>query len=93
MLQRPASGDEVCGVWNRSQLFEMDERFVAAVERAFGLGLESRAAAGATVRIGSFRNGKGTVIESALEAAWDLICQQGRGSGLGSFGVRARVGS
>src|SRR5215831_5747690 len=61
------SGD---GLWSRDQLEQMNASFVAAVERAFELGLESRAAAAATM---AFRNGKAAVIESAIEAAWDLI--------------------
>jgi hypothetical protein len=44
------------GVWPRDRLLTMDASYTAAVERAFELGLESRAAAAATV---SFRNGKG----------------------------------
>jgi hypothetical protein len=32
--------DEVCGVWSRDQLEEMDRRFVAAMELAFAKGLE-----------------------------------------------------
>ena len=70
MLQRLASGDEVCGAWTRSQLLEMDDRFVAAVMAAFQAGDESLAAARATV---SFRNGKAAVLESALEGAWNLL--------------------
>jgi len=54
------------GLWSRDQLVEMDSRFTAAVEAAFSQGLESRAAASATVRIG--RNGKEA--EAAIEAAW-----------------------
>jgi hypothetical protein len=45
----------------------------AAVQRAFELDLESRAAATATV---SFRNGKAAAIEGAIEAAWDLLCSK-----------------
>src|SRR5262249_24886594 len=73
MLQRLASGDEVCGAWTRSQLLEMDDRFVAAVMAAFQAGDESLAAARATV---SFRNGKAAAIEGAIEAAWDLLCSK-----------------
>src|SRR5262245_36098092 len=64
------SGD---GLWPRDRLEQMDASFVAAVERAFELGLESRAAAAATV---SFRNGTAAAIEGAIEAAWDLLCSR-----------------
>jgi len=40
--------DEQCGDWTREQLVQQNERFVAAVERAFELGLESRATAEAS---------------------------------------------
>ena len=39
------AGDERDGPWTREQLEEMNNRFVAALERAFELGLESRASA------------------------------------------------
>jgi hypothetical protein len=56
------------GTWTRDQLEEMDRRFVTAVTRAFELGLESRAAAAATV---SFRNGSQRLAEkAAIESAW-----------------------
>ena len=77
MLQRLASGDEVCGAWTRSQLLEMDDRFVAAIEAAFRAGGESLAVARATV---SFRNGKvgkAAAIEGAIEGAWDFLCSKG----------------
>jgi hypothetical protein len=64
------------GLWSRTQLEEMDSAFIRAVERAFELGLESRAAAAATVRVGALRNGKDAVIESAIEAAWDFLCRK-----------------
>jgi len=35
------SAEEVCGIWSRDQLVEMNDRFVAAVLTAFELGLES----------------------------------------------------
>jgi len=43
------------GLWSRDRLEEMDAQFVAAVTAAFQEGSESRAAAAATVRIGSRR--------------------------------------
>ena len=64
------SGDEVCGLWTRSQLLEMDDRFVAAVTAALEAGSESRVAAGATVRVG--RNGK----VAAIEGAWNSLCSK-----------------
>jgi hypothetical protein len=78
MLQRlnfslgevPIDGD---GIWTRARLEEMDAAFTGAVLRAFELKLESRSAAAATV---SFRNGKTAAIESAIEAAWDLLCSR-----------------
>jgi|SRR5262249_43497948 len=60
-----------CGTWTREQLVEMDSRFRAAVEQAFAQGLESRAVAAATVRIG--RNGKEA--EAAIEAGWGELCR------------------
>src|SRR5262245_16918206 len=60
MLFVPSLSDldpELCnGLWSRDQLVEMDSRFTAAVAAAFSQGLESRAAASATVRID--RNGR-----------------------------------
>ena len=44
-------GDERDGPWTREQLIEMDARFVAALERAFELGLESRASAAGQVKL------------------------------------------
>ena len=58
--------DEQCGDWTREQLVQQNERFVAAVERAFELGLESRAAAAATYTM----NGKQRADELAIELAW-----------------------
>jgi len=60
--------DEVCGVWSRDQLEEMDRRFVAAMELAFAKGLESRAAAAATYAV----NGKQHT-EAVIEAAWRYL--------------------
>ena len=66
------SGD---GLWLRDRLEQMDASFVAAVERAFELKLESRASAAATV---SFRSGKAAALEGALEGAWNsLISKRG----------------
>jgi len=45
------AGDEQDGPWSREQLVEMDARFVAALERAFELGLESRASAANQVKL------------------------------------------
>jgi len=74
MLFVPPIGDldAQSGLWSREQLLEMDSRFVAALEAAFAKGLESRAAAAATVRID--QNGREAAIESAIEAAWDRLC-------------------
>jgi hypothetical protein len=58
------------GLWSRDRLLAMDASYTAAVERAFELGLESRAAAAATV---SFRNGKAAAVESAIGAAWNSL--------------------
>src|SRR5262249_10958977 len=68
--------DGRCGDWSRDQLEEMNNRFVSAVEAAFELGLESRAAAAATVRIRSSLNGKGAAIEAAIEAGWGELCRK-----------------
>jgi hypothetical protein len=73
----PTDLDEVLlngdGLWSRDQLLVMDAAYVGAVERAFELGLESRAVARATVR---FWNGKAAALEGAIEAAWDLLCSK-----------------
>jgi hypothetical protein len=62
------SAEEVCGDYTRERLEAMDAAFVAAVELAFAKGAESRAAAGATVRVG-YRNGQ-QYTEAAIEEAW-----------------------
>ena len=50
----------------------MDSRFRAALERAFELGLESRAAAAATVQIKSSLNGsRRLAVDAALGAVWN----------------------
>ena len=72
MLFLPSIGDldEQCGDYTRDQLEAMDAAFVARVEAAFQVGLDSRAAAAATVRIG--RNGSRRLVEdSAIESAWN----------------------
>ena len=43
--------DERSGLWSRDELEQMYAAFVAALERAFELGLESRASAAAQVRV------------------------------------------
>jgi|SRR5262245_50461527 len=65
--------DGQCGDWTRDRLEEMNKNFVAAGERAFELGLESRIAAVATV---SFRNGKAAAVEGAIEGAWKFLCEK-----------------
>jgi len=50
-LARYEPGDELQGGWPRDQLLEMDNRFVAALEQAFRLGLESRESAAAQVKL------------------------------------------
>ena len=73
MLQRLFDSlDELDGTWSRAQLEAMDASFTAAVEAAFELGLESRAAASATVRVGH-RNGREAAIEGAIESAWRYL--------------------
>src|SRR5262249_46257681 len=67
--------DRQCGLWSRQELENMNSRFVAACERAFELGLESRAAASAMVRIGAVRNGDARRIEAAIEAGWQELCR------------------
>jgi len=73
MLQRLQFLDEElypgCGLWSRSELEGMDAAFVAAVEQAFDLGLESRAAAAATYAM----NGKQRAEEIAIELAWRYL--------------------
>ena len=60
--------DDLHGDWPREQLVQMDNLFTAAVERAFELGLESRAMAAATIR---FR--RRLAEESAIQAAWNWL--------------------
>ena len=56
------------GLWSRAELERMNDSFTVAVERAFELKLESRAAAAATYS-GNAMNGK-QYIEAVIEAAW-----------------------
>jgi hypothetical protein len=73
MLQRLNffdSSDELEGEWPRARLIEMNDRFVAALELAFAKGLESRAAASATVRVG--RNDREAAIGAASRRG--VIC-------------------
>src|SRR5262249_47470687 len=75
--------------WTRSQLLEMDDRFVAAVMAAFQAGGESLAAAGAA---GRFRNGKAGGVGGGVGGGGNLLRGKkggGRGGG-GVGGVRAR---
>jgi hypothetical protein len=59
------------GLWTRPQLIEMDQKFVAAVERAFANGEESPVAARATVDVKASLNGsRRLAAETAIEAAW-----------------------
>ena len=44
-------GDERDGLWTREQLEQMNANFVAALESAFELGLESRASAAGQVKL------------------------------------------
>jgi hypothetical protein len=65
------------GLWPRDQLERMNASFVAAVETAFQLGLESRAAAAATVRLRSSLNGSRLLVEdTAIQAGWELLCSK-----------------
>src|SRR5262244_864703 len=59
------SAEEVCGDYTRERLEAMDAAFVVALELAFAKGLESRAAAAATVRVGHR--------EAVIEAAWRYL--------------------
>src|SRR5262245_7678854 len=73
--------DEQCGLWSRTQLEDMDAAFVAAVRAAFDQGLESRAAASATIDVKApSLNGNARRVEAAIEAviekAWDLLCSK-----------------
>ena len=72
--EEPLYGD---GVWLRDWLLAMDASYTADVERAFELGLESRAAAGATVVLKSSLNGNRRLAEdAAIGAAWNLLCSR-----------------
>jgi len=68
MLQRlSVSFDEEIEFYPpRRELEAMDQKFTAAMERAFELGLESRASASAIVKM----NGKLRADEIAIELAW-----------------------
>jgi|SRR5215831_3083270 len=56
------------GTWTRDELKRMNQEFTAAVERAFGLGLESRTTAAAMV---SFRNDSRRLADdAAIGAVW-----------------------
>ena len=57
------------GLWSRSELEEMNDRFVAAVEQAFASGGESRTAAAATMKM----NGKPRADEIVIELAWRYL--------------------
>jgi hypothetical protein len=72
MLDRTSHlfGDELQGDWTRGELLEMDARFVAAVEAAFQAGLESRAAARATVKSRLVVAASPAQLEKAIGAAW-----------------------
>src|SRR5262249_38809899 len=68
----PIDLDSQCGTWTRDQLEEMNGRFVAALELAFAKGLESRAAARATVRVKSSLNGSRLLAEEvAIASVWN----------------------
>src|SRR5262245_30776594 len=74
MLQRLASysyDDELYGdgTWSREELERMNQEFVAAVETAFQRGLESRAAARATVWVAK----PSRQVEEVIEAAWNFL--------------------
>src|SRR5262249_13798631 len=99
MLQRLLSYDDELygdGLWSLEQLEEMDSRFVAAVERAFKLGLESRAAARASYVVKSSLNGsRRRAEEAAIEAGWVWFTRRNKSEEV-SFAavvafVRARV--
>jgi len=49
----PGEDLERVGIWTPKQLMQMNDRFVAAVERAFRLGREHRASASACERPGA----------------------------------------
>src|SRR5262245_39889656 len=69
--ERPAFGDDLHGDYTPARLLEMNSCFVAAVTAAFQAGLESRAAASATVVT------KRRVTENeAIQAAWNFLWQK-----------------
>jgi len=73
MLQRLALSDldeleKQCGLWSRVELERMNQDFVVACERAFELGLESRASASAIVKL----NGKQHA-DVLIDAAWRYL--------------------
>jgi hypothetical protein len=89
MLDRPVPQfDEVRhGEWSRDQLETMDLSFRAAMERAFECGLESRAAARATVRVGRPR----VTEDEAIEAVWIWFCRHTDVEDIAFADVVARV--
>ena len=93
MLQRLQSLDEElypgCGLWSRTELEEMDSRFVAAVELAFANGLESRAAAAAIYSRNAVNGQQHT--EAVIEAAWRyLLTNMCEGKDVTSAAIVAR---
>jgi len=75
------------GVWPRDRLLAMDAFYTAAVERAFELGLESRAAASTTVRVTKQR----LTGEQAIQEAWTWYCRNRDTADISSSEVVARV--
>ena len=62
------------GLWSRQELEIMDAAFCARVEAAFAAGLESRAAARATIQVKSSLNGsRQRAEEAAIESAWRYL--------------------
>jgi hypothetical protein len=76
MLDRTSQLDDgLCGGWSRLRLLEMNEQFCKVMEQAFERGLESRASATATVRVGKRR----VTEEEAIETVWKWFvhCNEG----------------
>ena len=78
MLFVPSLSDldpELCnGIWTREELLAMNDRFVAAVSRAFVSGHESSVAERATVRVGGRLNGSRQLeIDAAIQAGWNYL--------------------
>jgi hypothetical protein len=69
----PQPGDEQNGGWTRQELEAMDALFQASLERAFALGLESRASAANQVALPASPAPR--FVMPICQTAWDALLQ------------------